>query len=105
MLAKHEGQAKTCFSNLQCFVFFTMFFFFLNYPLNYFMINSFYVVIIFSLLSCYTKTRKIIVRESSGKLRTATWQERDRMNFIYFPKEGRKFNMPDMLKDENLPVS
>ena len=69
------------------------------------MINSFYVVIIFSLLSCYTKTRKIIVRESSGKLRTATWQERDRMNFIYFPKEGRKFNMPDMLKDENLPVS
>ena len=27
------------------------------------------------------------------------------MNFIYFPTEGRKFQIPEMLQDENLNVS
>jgi len=38
-------------------------------------------------------------------LREATWEERDRMNFIYFPKPGRKYEMPELLKDERLEVA
>ena len=37
-------------------------------------------------------------------LRQATWQERDRMCQIYFPIEGRKLELPNMLKSEHLPV-
>ncbi|KAJ7393225.1 28S ribosomal protein S22, mitochondrial [Desmophyllum pertusum] len=48
------------------------------------------------------RTRSITIREPSGRLRKATWQERDRMNFIYFPKPGRKYDMPELLKDEGL---
>ncbi|XP_020630517.1 28S ribosomal protein S22, mitochondrial-like [Orbicella faveolata] len=48
------------------------------------------------------RTRSITIREPSGRLRKATWEERDRMNFIYFPKPGRKYEMPELLKDEVL---
>ncbi|XP_058044401.1 small ribosomal subunit protein mS22 isoform X1 [Ahaetulla prasina] len=34
--------------------------------------------------------RFIVVRETNGVLRKATWEERDRMIQIYFPKQGRK---------------
>ena len=52
----------------------------------------------------YFQTRSITVREPSGRLRKAAWEERDRMNFIYFPKPGRKYEMPELLKDERLEV-
>ncbi|KAL9971025.1 hypothetical protein ACROYT_G023502, partial [Oculina patagonica] len=48
------------------------------------------------------RTRFITVREPSGRLRKASWEERDRMNFIYFPKPGRKYEMPELLSDEGL---
>lgn len=50
------------------------------------------------------QSRSITIREPDGKLRKATWEERDRMNLIYFPKTGRKHEMPELLKDENLKV-
>ena len=50
------------------------------------------------------QTRSITIREPSGRLRKATWEERDRMNFIYFPKPGRKYEVPELLKDEGLQV-
>ena len=56
------------------------------------------------LLFCDFQTRSILVREPSGRLRKATWEERDRMNFVYFPKPGRKALMPELLKDDNLKV-
>ncbi|XP_038605814.1 28S ribosomal protein S22, mitochondrial [Tachyglossus aculeatus] len=48
------------------------------------------------------RERFIVVREPSGTLRKATWEERDRMIQIYFPKEGRKVFPPVLFKDENL---
>ncbi|XP_042313960.1 28S ribosomal protein S22, mitochondrial [Sceloporus undulatus] len=48
------------------------------------------------------RERFIVVRETNGILRKATWEERDRMIQIYFPKEGRKLNPPLLFKDENL---
>ncbi|XP_068700210.1 small ribosomal subunit protein mS22-like [Montipora foliosa] len=52
--------------------------------------------------SACDRTRSITIREPDGKLRKATWEERDRMNLIYFPKPGRRHQMPELLKDENL---
>ncbi|XP_006900411.1 PREDICTED: 28S ribosomal protein S22, mitochondrial-like [Elephantulus edwardii] len=48
------------------------------------------------------RERFIVVREPSGTLRKATWEERDRMIQIYFPKEGRKVLTPIIFKEENL---
>jgi len=48
------------------------------------------------------RTRSITIREPNGRLRKATWEERDRMNLIYFPKPGRKHEMPELLQDKNL---
>ncbi|CAI5775531.1 Uncharacterized protein PODLI_1B001475 [Podarcis lilfordi] len=48
------------------------------------------------------RERFIVVRETNGTLRKATWEERDRMIQIYFPKEGRKINPPVLFKEENL---
>ena len=50
------------------------------------------------------QTRLITIREANGRLRKARWEERDRMNQIYFPKPGRKHEIPELLKDENLKV-
>lgn len=50
------------------------------------------------------QTRSITIREPNGRLRKATWEERDRMNLIYFPKPGRKHEMPELLQDKNLKV-
>ena len=37
----------------------------------------------------HDRDRIIVVREPDGTLRSSTWAERDRMNHIYFPTEGR----------------
>ncbi|TRY58041.1 hypothetical protein DNTS_022695 [Danionella cerebrum] len=50
------------------------------------------------------RERFIVVREPSGTLRKATWNERDRMIQIYFPKEGRRVIPPPLFKEENLQV-
>ncbi|XP_019388635.1 PREDICTED: 28S ribosomal protein S22, mitochondrial isoform X1 [Crocodylus porosus] len=48
------------------------------------------------------KERFILVREPSGVLRKASWEERDRMIQIFFPREGRKVLPPPIFKEENL---
>lgn len=50
------------------------------------------------------RERFIVVREPNGTLRKATWEERDRLIQIYFPKEGRKLTTPLMFKEENLKL-
>uniref|UniRef100_A0A672L0Y6 28S ribosomal protein S22, mitochondrial-like n=1 Tax=Sinocyclocheilus grahami TaxID=75366 RepID=A0A672L0Y6_SINGR len=50
------------------------------------------------------RERFIAVREPSGTLRKATWNERDRIIQVYFPKEGRKITPPPIFKEENLRV-
>ncbi|KAF1461506.1 28S ribosomal protein S22, mitochondrial, partial [Pygoscelis antarcticus] len=48
------------------------------------------------------RERFIVVREPNGVLRKATWEERDRMIQIFFPKEGRRVIPPVVFKDERL---
>uniref|UniRef100_A0A2K6AC05 28S ribosomal protein S22, mitochondrial n=1 Tax=Mandrillus leucophaeus TaxID=9568 RepID=A0A2K6AC05_MANLE len=48
------------------------------------------------------RERFIVIREPSGTLRKASWEERDRMMQVYFPKEGRKVLTPIIFKEENL---
>ncbi|XP_004603271.2 28S ribosomal protein S22, mitochondrial [Sorex araneus] len=48
------------------------------------------------------RERFIVVREPSGTLRKATWEERDRVIQIYFPKEGRRVLTPIIFKEENI---
>ncbi|XP_076806968.1 small ribosomal subunit protein mS22-like [Clavelina lepadiformis] len=43
--------------------------------------------------------RFIVVRETNGKLRKATWEERDRMLQIYFPKPQRDILKPELFDD------
>lgn len=50
------------------------------------------------------KERFIVVREPDGTLRKATWEERDRLVQVYFPKPGRRLTPPFMFKEENLKV-
>ncbi|XP_065061109.1 small ribosomal subunit protein mS22-like [Rhopilema esculentum] len=48
--------------------------------------------------------RRIVVREPNGILREATWEERERMNYLYLPKKGQSYRLPQMLTDQDLPV-
>ncbi|XP_028394281.1 28S ribosomal protein S22, mitochondrial-like [Dendronephthya gigantea] len=48
------------------------------------------------------RDRRIVVRESNGGLREARWEERDRMNFLFFQREGQSYKMPRVLEDENM---
>ncbi|KAJ8667489.1 hypothetical protein QAD02_009152 [Eretmocerus hayati] len=48
------------------------------------------------------KDRIVAVREPDGTLRTATFEERDRVNQIYFPIEGREVDPPKMFLEEHL---
>jgi len=48
------------------------------------------------------RERLVVVRETDGSLRTADWDERDRMNQIYYPREGRKHYLLPMFEPENL---
>uniref|UniRef100_A0A2K6RK29 Mitochondrial ribosomal protein S22 n=1 Tax=Rhinopithecus roxellana TaxID=61622 RepID=A0A2K6RK29_RHIRO len=43
-----------------------------------------------------------VVREPSGTLHKASWEERDWMIQVYFSKEGRKVLTPIIFKEENL---
>ena len=51
------------------------------------------------------KDRLIVVREPDGTLRHANWDERSRLNQIYFPMEGREIFMPKMFEREHLEVN
>lgn len=48
------------------------------------------------------RERFIVVREPNGQLRKATWEERDRMIQVYFPREGRKITPPRIFQEDNL---
>uniref|UniRef100_UPI0037E800D3 small ribosomal subunit protein mS22 n=1 Tax=Semicossyphus pulcher TaxID=241346 RepID=UPI0037E800D3 len=50
------------------------------------------------------RERFIVVREPDGTLRKATWEERDRLIHVYFPREGRKLTAPLIFKEENLKM-
>ncbi|XP_071327807.1 small ribosomal subunit protein mS22 [Trachinotus anak] len=50
------------------------------------------------------RERFIVVREPNGTLRKATWEERDRLIQVYFPKEGRKLTPQSIFKEENLKM-
>ncbi|KAL3862739.1 hypothetical protein ACJMK2_008692 [Sinanodonta woodiana] len=59
---------------------------------------------VFTDISFGLKDRKrlIVVREPDGTLRTATGKERDRLNHVYFPEDGRAPVMPQMFEEEYL---
>ncbi|XP_075956317.1 small ribosomal subunit protein mS22 [Anarhichas minor] len=50
------------------------------------------------------RERFIVVREPNGALRKATWEERDRLVQVYFPKDGRKLAAPLIFKEENIKM-
>ncbi|KAI1894003.1 hypothetical protein AGOR_G00129520 [Albula goreensis] len=50
------------------------------------------------------RERFIVVREPTGTLRKATWEERDRILQIYFPKAGRRLTSQPVFKPENLKI-
>ncbi|XP_077423038.1 small ribosomal subunit protein mS22 [Vanacampus margaritifer] len=50
------------------------------------------------------RERFIVVRETNGTLRKATWEERDRLIQAYFPKDGRKVTAPLLFSEENLKM-
>ncbi|GBN50723.1 28S ribosomal protein S22, mitochondrial [Araneus ventricosus] len=51
-------------------------------------------------VSC--RDRVITVREVDGTLRKATWEERERMNQIFFPIPGRKLETPKLFESPYL---
>nr|CAG4645722.1 EOG090X0AW0 [Lynceus sp. MCZ IZ 141354] len=48
------------------------------------------------------RSRAIVVRDPDGTLRQASWDERARMNQIFFPNKFRSLKVPPMFADENL---
>ena len=48
------------------------------------------------------RSRLVVVRQPDGALRTASWEEQDRLNLIYFPIEGRKHYSPQMFEPDSL---
>ncbi|XP_069505685.1 small ribosomal subunit protein mS22 [Ambystoma mexicanum] len=50
------------------------------------------------------RERFIVVREPTGRLRKATWEERDRMIQVYFPRERRRITPPPIFQEEHLMV-
>ncbi|XP_029571553.1 28S ribosomal protein S22, mitochondrial [Salmo trutta] len=50
------------------------------------------------------RERFIVIREPTGTLRKASWEERDRILQVYFPKEGRRLTAPPVFKEENLKM-
>ena len=52
----------------------------------------------------HDRSRIIVVREPDGSLRTCSWEEKDRVNQIYFPKEGRRHYTPQMFEPEQLEI-
>ena len=56
-------------------------------------------------LNLLLQERSVVVREPGGKLRSATNEERKRIQQVYFPQEGRMIHTPKMFEEENLEVS
>ena len=50
----------------------------------------------------HDRDRIIVVREPDGTLREASWEQRDRVNNLYFPTEERKHDVPPMFEPEQL---
>uniref|UniRef100_A0A3P8RKZ1 Mitochondrial ribosomal protein S22 n=1 Tax=Amphiprion percula TaxID=161767 RepID=A0A3P8RKZ1_AMPPE len=50
------------------------------------------------------RERFIVVREPNGTLRKASWEERDRLIQVYFPKSGRKITAPLIFEEKNLKL-
>lgn len=48
------------------------------------------------------RARLIVARDADGTLRQASWDERERMHQIFFPREGKKLTVPKMFLDEHL---
>lgn len=63
------------------------------------------IVFNFCSLLHFKQERFIVVREPNGVLRKASWDERDRLIQVYFPREGRKLTAPPIFNEENLKVS
>ena len=49
--------------------------------------------------------RYMVVRETNGVLRTASWEERDKLNQIYFPIDGREIDFPAVFQADIMKVS
>lgn len=47
----------------------------------------------------------VVVRDEDGILRKATWEEKNRINQIYFPRPGRQLKVPKMFEEEFLKVN
>lgn len=60
--------------------------------------------IIFTDITFGVKNRQriIVVRDPDGTLRKAEWEERDRVNQVYSPVEGRELEAPGMFEEEAL---
>jgi len=48
------------------------------------------------------RERLIVVRDLDGTLRTADWDEQDRINLTYYPRDDKKHYTPAMFEPENL---
>lgn len=48
------------------------------------------------------RKRMIVVRDPDGTLRKASWEERDRMTGVFFPRAKRKLGLPRMFLEDNL---
>jgi len=48
------------------------------------------------------RSRIIVVRQPDGTLRTSNWDEQDRLNQTYFPRDGRRHYIPAMFETVNL---
>jgi len=48
------------------------------------------------------RERLIVVRDLDGTLRTADWEEQDRINLTYYPRDDKKHYTPAMFEPENL---
>lgn len=48
------------------------------------------------------RERLVVVRDPDGVLRTADWEEQDRMNQVYYPRKERKSYVPQLFELEQL---
>ncbi|KAK2581367.1 hypothetical protein KPH14_005061 [Odynerus spinipes] len=48
------------------------------------------------------RDRYIVIREPDGTLRHAKWDERDRINYVYFPRKGKQMVAPKLFEGEYL---
>jgi len=60
------------------------------------------IVVVDISMNVKDRDRKIVVREPDGTLREADWDERDRMQHIFYPRKGKEDLVPQMFQDEYL---